>query len=199
MPSTTSDQYAIILLAAGKSSRFGEPKQLLPYKGSTLIRSATTVALEISNLVIVVTGAEDEKIKAALHDLPVIIAYNKEFKTGIASSIREGIIVAKKEFSVLKGIILLVSDQPYISSSVLNQLIEKVKETNKGIIACAYSDTLGTPVLFQHKFLNKLLHLKGDSGAKKLIQQYMDETAIVHFPEGAIDIDTVKDYRALIN
>ena len=199
MPLTPLAQYAIILLAAGKSTRFGKPKQLLPYKGSTLIRSATMVALEISNQVIVVTGAENEKIKTALHDLPVIFAYNKEFETGIASSIREGIIVAKKEFGLLNGVILMVSDQPYVSSVVLNQLIEKFKETNKGIIASAYSDTFGIPVLFHHKFFNELLHLKGDSGAKKLIQQYMDETTVVNFPEGKVDIDTTENYRSLLD
>lgn len=192
-----SNQYGIILLAAGKSSRLGIPKQLLLQDGSTLIKRAATIALEITNNVVVVTGAENEKVEKELRSLPLQIIHNTAFEEGIASSIRIGITSSAVFFGELRGIIFIVCDQPYLSANLLQKLLETAVQTNKGIVACAYADTLGIPVLFQSKYFDRLLNLKGDVGAKKIIQESPEDVATVDFPLGNVDIDTMQDYENL--
>jgi molybdenum cofactor cytidylyltransferase len=193
-----SNQYGIILLAAGKSSRLGMPKQLLLHDGATLIKRAATIALEITNNVVVVTGAETEKLEKELRSLPLQIIHNTAFEEGIASSIRIGITSSAVFFGGLRGVIFIVCDQPYLSASVLRKLLETSVQTNKGIVACAYADTLGIPVLFQSEYFDRLLNLKGDVGAKTIIQESPEDVATVDFPLGNVDIDTMQDYENLI-
>ena len=88
----------------------------------------------------------------------------------------------------------MVCDQPYLSPSLINQLIQKATETNSTIVAAVYAGTIGTPVLFSKNFFPMLLELKGDNGAKKLIKENPNEIATVNFPRGEIDIDTTNDY-----
>jgi molybdenum cofactor cytidylyltransferase len=192
------NEYAIILLAAGKSSRLGTPKQLLLYEGYSLVKRAATIALEITNKLMVVTGAENEKVEQELSSLPVQIIHNTAFEEGIASSIQIGIISIVKFFKEVNGVILIVCDQPYLSASTLQKLVETASQTKKGIVACSYGDTLGIPAYFQDKYFDRLLKLKGDHGAKKIIMENMEDVAIVDFPVGNVDIDTVRDYMNLM-
>jgi molybdenum cofactor cytidylyltransferase len=96
------------------------------------------------------------------------------------------------------AVILMVADQPYVSATLLNQLIEQYLTKDQPIVASKYGETLGTPVLFDKRFWNELLQLKGDEGAKSLIYKYIDQAGIVPFPGGDIDIDTRDDFNNLI-
>lgn len=189
--------YGVVLLAAGKSSRLGKAKQLLEFKGESLVRRAATLALKISNKVIVVVGAQEDKIKEELIGLNIFLCINKDYEQGIASSIHEGVTAMQKRFPQITGIIFIVCDQPFISADLLKQLIESSELSNKGIAASSYGETVGTPVLFRKKYFSVLIQLRGDQGAKKIIQNNIDDVATVAFPEGIIDIDTVEDYEAL--
>src|SRR5215216_5360711 len=133
MQSILSNEYGIVLLAAGKSSRLGRPKQLLPFEGSTLVKKAATLALEISNKVVVVTGAETEKLEEDLGALPLHMTYNPFFEEGIASSIRTGVTTLVKIYGQMAGAIFIVCDQPYLQADLLQQLIDTAHKTNKGI------------------------------------------------------------------
>lgn len=189
--------YGVVLLAAGKSSRLGKAKQLLEFKGESLVRRAATLALEISNKVIVVVGAQEDKIREELIGLNIFLCINKDYEQGIASSIHEGVTAMQKRFPQITGIIFIVCDQPFISGDLLKQLIESSELSNKGIAASSYGETVGTPVLFQKKYFSVLIQLRGDQGAKKIIQNNIEDVSTVAFPEGIIDIDTVEDYEAL--
>lgn len=191
-------EYGIVLLAAGTSSRLGKPKQLLIFEGNTLVKKMAEVALKVTDKLVVVTGAHGEKISEELKELPAHIIPNDFFGEGIASSIRTGLQELLRAFETVQSVIFLVSDQPFVTSELLNSLIEKKEQTGKGIIASHYEGTLGTPVLLHQNFFQELLTLKGDAGAKKLIYQYPNEVVSVDFPDGAIDIDTVEDYQALL-
>jgi CTP:molybdopterin cytidylyltransferase MocA len=90
-----------------------------------------------------------------------------------------------------------VCDQPFISLTLVNQLLNIQQKTGKAIVACSYGDTVGTPVLFKSTFFPELLTLQGDAGAKKIIKQHSGAVATVTFPKGHIDIDTDTDYEAL--
>jgi molybdenum cofactor cytidylyltransferase len=192
--------YGILILAAGNSSRLGEPKQLLRYKGKTLISNVVDAATSVvPTRVTAVTGANAELISNELSKSSVSIVYNPHWQEGMSSSIRIGITHLKHKNPHLQGVILSVSDQPFVSSSLFLTLIETVKSTKKGIVASLYDNTFGTPVLFQKQYFDSLLCLKGVEGAKKLIKQFPEDVATIPFPQGGIDIDTQEDYRLLID
>ena len=194
-----SDAYAIVLLAAGKSSRLGRPKQLLEFGGSSLVKNAALIALQVSNKVIVVLGDQKDKIEREFNGLNLVTCFNNDYEKGIASSIHAGLLMARENFPKIKGVIFIVCDQPFISVAVLNQLIEQSEQKKKGIAACTYAGSFGTPVLFQRAYFSSLLKLQGDHGAKKIIQNNFQDVVTVNFPRGIKDIDTAEDYDALKN
>ncbi|HEY4206462.1 MAG TPA: nucleotidyltransferase family protein [Puia sp.] len=191
---------AIIILAAGNSSRLKKPKQLLPYQGSTLIGHITRQALLASlHPVVVVTGAFATEVNAALQDQPVEIVFNEHWKEGMASGIVTGLSKILTLHPGINAIIIAVADQPYISAALLQELTNKQTSTGKGIIACTYSDTIGTPALYSRHYFSELSSLSGNEGAKKLLKHYAEDIATIPFPLGHIDIDTEEDYQQLLS
>jgi molybdenum cofactor cytidylyltransferase len=189
--------YGIVVLGAGSSSRLGSPKQLLVFKGLSLIRRAAIIALEITHKVVVVTGAEAAKVQEEVEELPLTVIHNKDFKEGIASSIRLGLSTLVSQSDGLKGVIFTVCDQPYLSSDILKQLIDSAASSDKGIICCGYGGSVGIPVLFKGAHFDVLMNLKGDFGAKRIVQTHLYDTITIDFPAGDKDIDTPDDWRAL--
>jgi molybdenum cofactor cytidylyltransferase len=187
----------VVLLAAGKSSRLGEAKQLLTFEGQSFVRRAALIALQVSDKVIVVTGAQEDKIKTELSGLKLFTSFNKNHEEGIASSIISGLAAMQEKFPETEAVLFIVCDQPYVSSTILHRLIEKANQTGKPIVACSYANTLGIPVFFQKKYFPLLSQLKDDQGAKKIIQTNPDDVATIDFPEGVVDIDSIDDYEAL--
>lgn len=189
---------AIIILAAGNSSRLGRPKQLLKFKESNLLRNTISEALITTNsFVLVVTGADNLNIEKELNSSQVLLCFNEDWETGMASSIVKGLNELLKLNPDCEKCIFAVCDQPFVTSSIFENLINEYHKTKKGIIASAYSETLGTPVLFHKKYFNDLLELSGQDGAKKIIKKYLKDTVSVPFVKGDIDIDTEDDYNKL--
>ncbi len=189
----------IILLAAGESSRFGEPKQLLPYAGQTLLQHGLQVANDsIAHPIIVVLGAHADIIKKEINSGSTQVVVNAEWQEGMASSIRCGITALVGISAFTEGAILMVCDQPYINSTLLNILIETHENSSKPIIACSYAETFGPPTLFHKSIFPELLQLKGDVGARSILLQHINEVEVVLFPEGNLDIDTKADYQKLV-
>jgi molybdenum cofactor cytidylyltransferase len=189
---------AIVILAAGTSSRLGTPKQLLDYNGKNLLRHAVDTALETECAsVFVVLGANSELLRKELKDKPVTVLENTNWQEGMASSIRYGLEYITGTILRPDSIIFMVCDQPYVSSSLLLSLIEKKQEIKMPIVASSYEDKLGTPALFHRSFFPMLMELTGDKGAGKLIADNLDKVATVAFPKGITDIDTKEDYDLL--
>ncbi|NIJ52142.1 nucleotidyltransferase family protein [Dyadobacter arcticus] len=188
--------YGIIILAAGNSSRLGEPKQLLRYQHKTLIRHITEAALatDVSD-VVVVTGSNAPLIESELFGLSHHLAHNGGWQQGMGSSIQTGLSKLKSLHPALDGAIIAVSDQPFVTAPLFQSLIEQINASKTGIAASSYADTLGTPVLFNKKYFNALLQLSGNEGAKKLLLKYSQDVTSVPFPLGNIDIDTKEDYK----
>lgn len=188
-----------MILAAGNSSRLGEPKQLLSYKGETLLRKIAVTAISTGlSPVIVVLGAEQESIARTLEGLPVIPAYNPNWEKGMSGSLRAGLDKAEELVPELDALIFTVCDQPMVTTTLLLELLDTRRITGKPIVACAYKDARGTPALFDRSIFPALRELAGDAGARKLISTLGDQVATIDFPEGYIDIDTKNDYDALI-
>ena len=191
------EQFAIIILAAGSSKRLGYPKQLLPYSGHTLLHHVASEALKASNNVIVVLGSQAERIKEDMKDLSLRFLYNEEWEEGMSSSIRCGLSGVLEYWPSVDAVIIMVTDQPFVSSSLLEDMINQHRQLEKPIVACSYKDTIGVPALFDKSLFASLLELKGQSGAKKIIGLNRDLTATISFPKGYVDIDTSEDFDAL--
>lgn len=196
----TSYSYGIIILAAGNSSRLGEPKQLLKYQNKSLIQHVAESAIEaVGESVVVVTGSNYNLVTDELNGMLVHFAYNNDWQEGMASSIRTGVHKLLSINSSISGIIIAVSDQPFITSNLFLNLIAIADTSNNHIVASHYDDSIGTPALFKTKYFDFLLNLKGAEGARKLLKRFEDDITIISFPMGGIDIDTQEDYRNLLN
>lgn len=190
---------AVVILAAGQSSRMGQPKQLLKYQNKTLLQHAIDTAKQSSvQSIIVVLGSNADIILPETDVFGIQVVKNDDWQTGMASTIGCGIQTLRTQNTDVDAVILMVCDQPFATSDLLNSLIEKQKETGKSIIASQYGGTIGTPALFQKQFFTELMELKGDSGAKKVMMQDKDLLATVPFSKGSIDIDTIDDYKTLV-
>lgn len=190
---------AAIILAAGGSSRLGRPKQLLPYKGTTLLHHAVENALgSRCRPIVVVLGANAGECRASIADLPADIAMNENWQAGMGSSIAAGIAAITSMLEAPDAAILMLCDQPSLSPAHL-ELLADAFESGAGIAASEYGGSLGVPALFSRSFFSELAALDPSQGAKPLIAKYADRVAAIPFPAGDVDIDTPADYEALFN
>jgi molybdenum cofactor cytidylyltransferase len=178
---------AAVVLAAGGSTRLGQPKQLLVTGGETLVAHAVRVAREAGcEPVLVVSGA------VALNTTATVVM-NDNWQQGIGSSIGCGVRHIAAQQPPPDALLLLTCDQPRIDATLLRALIEAHAAAGKPIVASSYSDTLGIPALFDRSCWDELLRLPAESGAKPIITSDPARVAVVKFAGGAIDIDTPAD------
>ena len=191
---------AAIVLAAGSSSRMGESKQLLDIHGEKLLsRTVRTVSGSQIQDIVVVLGALQDAHRLILQDMQVDVIFNKHWKKGMGSSIKTGLKHLSQKHSNLEAVVIFVCDQPLLSVEIIADIIRKYRETGKPIIACTYADTPGVPVLFYSSLFEELMNLPDDQGAKKLILQNLSGVEQVPFRGGAIDLDTMGDYRNFLS
>ena len=195
----TMTQPAVVVLAAGQSSRLGTPKQLLRFNGKSLLQHSVQEALRTELPVIVITGSNSDLIKDDLKGFNITIVENKRWEEGMSTSIHCGLIALRNLNHDIDGIIFMVSDQPFVSATLLTNLLRAQNESGLPLAASRYAGRLGTPVLFHKNFFDALMDLQGDTGARKLIEKNKNLATEVSFPEGVIDIDTVEDYNALLH
>jgi molybdenum cofactor cytidylyltransferase len=189
----------VIILAAGSSSRLGRPKQLIEFQGKKLIqRSIESSQKSKADSLAVVLGWNPELIKTGFDSEYINFVINENWEEGMASSMQAGLrFLMEKECP--GQVILMLSDQPFVTSDVLNHLILEKKISGKGIVACSYSGTLGVPALFDQAYFEELLKLKSHEGAKKVILKNMPDVHSLDFPLGAVDLDTEADLIQLEN
>jgi molybdenum cofactor cytidylyltransferase len=192
-------KYAIIILAAGRSSRLGSPKQLLSYQGKNLLQHTIDIATE-SNIgpILVVLGSELEKIESSLAPAALTVVKNPNWESGMASSVVYGISKLNNLHPETEAVILMVCDQPFVNTNLLEDLVRKHEESGCSIVASSYENINGTPVLFHKEHFNELSMLNGDYGAKFLVKKYAESLQTISFEKGGIDIDTIEDYINLM-
>jgi molybdenum cofactor cytidylyltransferase len=198
-----------VILAAGGSSRLGQPKQLLTFRGDTLVRRAVRAAAEAGCIpIVVIVGDAGDEIKQslAIRDSRIAspsgregvadprVVENAEWQSGIGTSIRRGLELLPK---AVEAVLLLTCDQPFLDAAIVRQLIAAQEDTGKPIVASSYANTLGVPALFDRSCFDALLALADDAGAKAFILSRRDEVALVPFWRGEIDIDTPEDLERL--
>ncbi len=191
---------SVILLAAGSSSRMGQSKQLLDINGEPLLIRSIKKALECTpQHLIVILGANEQAHRDVIRDLPVSIIPNHYWKSGMGSSIKTGLNYLIRKSPETEAVIIMVCDQPGLTSDHLNALIKTFAQTKNPIVASSYSNTMGVPALFARSFFSNILMLKDEQGAKKIIEQFPERVTPVDFPEGIHDLDTAEDYQKYLD
>lgn len=185
-------------MAAGSSSRLGYPKQLVKFRGNSLLQHSIDVAESLElRCKILVLGAEAEKIKKEIDTRDFHIAFNENWEEGMGTSISKGISEALKFENDLDHILILLSDQPFVTKEKIQELISTHLNTLKSATFSEYAGEVGVPAIFSKVIFLKLKMLKGDNGAKKLLYEKDFEFGTVSFEKGNFDVDTTNDVEQL--
>ncbi|TJY34659.1 nucleotidyltransferase family protein [Pontimicrobium aquaticum] len=189
---------ATLIMAAGSSSRMGQPKQLLPWNNTTLIENAITNALQLdTSKTIVVLGANSEQIISKIESYPIEIIHNPNWEKGLGNSIAFGVNHIKNN-NPIDGVLVVLADQPLIHSSYLKEVVSVFNANKHQIIATKYPNgKSGVPALFDTFYLEELSIIDGDKGAKAILEKYADSVITIQLDTSILDVDTEEDYNKL--
>ena len=188
----------VILLAAGGSSRMGQPKQLLPWGEKTLIEHQVETLINVGNPVIVVLGNASESVIPLLEKYDIGISINKNWETGLGSSVVSGIMYVTENFPDAEGVMTTLLDLPLISVQHYQNLLKTFQPgTGQIIISTSADGWKGVPAVFDKCYFDELKALKGDEGAKNIIRKHMDKTIGMDCGVMLKDLDTPEDYQKL--
>lgn len=191
-----TENIAVVILAAGESSRMQQAKQLLPWGTSTLLGKAIKEALHSnSEKVYVVLGAKAETIQMQCNSTDVSWILNKNWKNGMGSSISCAINYLIQIKTDYDGILIMLCDQPLIDADYINKMISTFKGSNKKIVATVYKHSNGVPVLFDKKYLEDLSNLGGNIGAKQIIADNSKSVVSINPKGKEKDLDTMEEYK----
>jgi molybdenum cofactor cytidylyltransferase len=186
--------YAIVL-AAGASTRFGSVKQLVRVAGRPLMHTVVARAVDVAgSAVIVVLGSRAADLAPLLTHSPATIVINRDWREGMASSIRAG--VARLPSSC-NAVLLILADQAAVTAEDLKRLASAWRRQPQSIVAARYALTTGVPAIFPRSTFGDLTDLRGDIGARTLLQRHTDRIVRVPMPSAAVDLDTPEDLLAL--
>ncbi len=186
--------YAVVL-AAGEARRFGSTKQLAIFAGRSLVERAIRTAEDVCGpQTLLVTGNDWKNVAAACRPLQGFMIHNPEFTSGLASSLVAGI---RSVSGIADGVLLMLADQPLITAEHLGNLVDAWKASPDAICASSYADTLGPPVIFPGWCFPALLELRGDRGAKTVIDANSTKVVSIRLDEAALDIDSPDDLKTV--
>lgn len=197
-------QVGAVILAAGKAERFGAAKQLLKFNGRSLIENAIAAADAVGcDPALIITGAYHFELLEHISSLEnqdqlesIEIRQNPNWQRGIGSSIALAASTLKDRVDAL---LFIACDQPYIDAALLNELITAFDNAHYKIAASKYGSTFGIPAIFSSQMFEQLQELPQNKGAKSIIQTNLNQTILIDFPRGEIDIDTAQDYASLLS
>lgn len=194
----TAPKIAVLMLAAGEASRMQRPKQLLPWKETTLLNHSIETVSSLKNTsCYVVLGAYKDDISPTITDPSVSILYNENWQEGMGTSISFG-ITSIQSYGDFDAILIVLADQPLVTISYLENMIQIYASSKKGIVASKYEDNkLGVPVVFGARYFKHLVELKGDKGAKRILKTYQDDVYALQALDIVGDIDTPEAYERL--
>ena len=185
-----------ILLAAGQSRRMnGENKLLKKYKKKYLINHILSSLIKSKiNKVFVVLGFQNSKVKKIIaKNKKIRFVYNKNYKSGMASSIKAGLKRISKKNT---GFLIVQADMPLISKKIINSLCYAIENNNKEIVVPIYKINMGNPIGFKSSMIKILNKTKGDSGAKKMIKRNKKKLSLIKVNSKSIfkDFNTQRDF-----
>ncbi len=190
---------AAVILAAGASRRLGQPKQLLDYRSETLLGRAIRMADEAgATPVLAVLGAHFEPIRNSIRSTKAIAVHNDRWSQGIASSIHAGLRALDVCAPEVAGALLMSCDQPRLTVDHLRLLVESfTSQASPAIAASSYAGVVGVPAVFPRDAFGHLRLLRGDKGARSVIERPPCPVVTVEFIGGEVDIDSPQDLALL--
>lgn len=192
---TSGSSLHVVVLAAGASTRLGEPKQLVRLDGRPLLHTVVSRAVALAgHAVTVVVGAHAQQLTQLLRHSPASVIVNRQWREGLGSSIRAGVAALPP---ACDAVLLLLADQVAVSADDLKRLASAWKGQDGVIAASLYSGTVGVPAIFPRWCFSELMALHGDRGAQAVLHRHVDRLVRVRMPEAAIDIDTPEQLEAL--
>lgn len=184
-----------VILAAGGSTRMGRPKQLLRYRGQTLIRRVTELALALPlHEIVIVLGHRAEEMRHELQGLPIRSTHNPHWQRGMGSSIATGMAEIDPQ---ARAVLILLVDQPKLTPALVERIIH-AWEAGSELVVADYGNTIGVPALFGHEYFDALRQLDTQGGAKQILQAHAQDAVHIPFPGGNFDVDTPEDYERLM-
>lgn len=181
-----------IILAAGGSTRFGQPKQLLPVEGQPMVYRAAKAALAAGlDPVMVVIGAAGDQVRAVLQDLPVRIVVNPDWELGQSTSVLAGLRALPLRTGAA---IFQLADQPFVDDRLVSALVERWQTSGAPVVAPLIADRRANPVLFDRSTFPEFASLSGDQGARTILPKFKVEYLPWQDERAARDIDTMEDY-----
>ncbi|GLU44568.1 nucleotidyltransferase family protein [Allomuricauda sp. NBRC 101325] len=192
------ENIAVVVLAAGGSTRLGRPKQLVEFKGKTLLEHTMQEVIGLGfQTKILVLGSKNEEIQDKIDSNGFKVVINPNWEQGMASSIKIGLEAAITEEEELDHVLFLVSDQPFLERENLIKLVQTQLRENPKATYSQYGENIGVPAIFGKEAFPLLLKLKGDDGAKKLIYLEDFKFCTETFKKGGFDVDTEEDVQQL--
>jgi molybdenum cofactor cytidylyltransferase len=193
---------AAIVLAAGASTRYGQPKQLLPVGGKTMLQHVVDVVLASPvDQTIVVLGHRADEIEANVRqglltaaDTPADIVTNEEWEAGLSTSVQAGLRAVRPD---VQAALFVLADQPAITPEIIAALLGRYRETGASIVVPTYQGQRGNPALFDCSLFAELMKGRDDQGGRQLIDVYGDRIERVEVGSEAVlvDVDTEEDYN----
>ncbi|UOY06626.1 nucleotidyltransferase family protein [Muricauda sp. SCSIO 64092] len=196
MSKSRKGELAVLILAAGGSSRMGQPKQLLPWRGKTLLEYAIDEALEVTDHVFVVLGAHFSEIHHTIHEKNVEIVKNDLWEDGMGKSISKGIEHLMKNNSFKAALVMLV-DQPLLDRNHLLALTQLFQSSQNTMVCTDYNENLGVPAIFDQTLFPELGKLENDFGARHIIRSYGHSVPSIPSKGKFVDMDTWDAYKKL--
>lgn len=194
MPQAQQTVFAVVL-AAGTSSRFGGTKQAVEFDGIPLVRRALQTATRVcGDRVITVIGHDAANVLRSMQANSGFLVVNEDFESGLGSSIAAAARACPPQSDAL---LLMLADQPLVTADHLEALLHRWSGADNEIVATAYADTEGPPVLLPRATIGDLSRLTGDTGARALFRDTRFSLKTVRFEDAAVDIDTPSDLRRI--
>jgi molybdenum cofactor cytidylyltransferase len=184
-----------VLLAAGGATRFGSQKLVATLDGTPIVQLAARALAAATDISIIVVGNESTSVRAALGATEARIVENPDWAQGLATSLRCGIAAVPSEVAAA---IVSLGDQPGLDAAVARSLVARWRDTQSPIVTARYRGVRGHPVLFDRSMFGEIAALRGDAGAKLLIEQSPDRVAYVDIDSDVPrDVDTKEDLASL--
>ncbi|MCM4163181.1 MULTISPECIES: nucleotidyltransferase family protein [unclassified Arenibacter] len=189
---------AIMIMAAGMSSRMKAIKQLLPWEDSTLIGNALKNAQSSkATKVLTVLGANGQLIEKESDFSSTETVLNPNWRMGLGNSIAYGAKHLLGQDQDYDGILVMLADQPLIDNLYLNMLIDNFSSSKHSIVATKYADRVGVPAIFGKIHFKALMELNSDYGAREIIKTHQNDVLEVSADGKALDIDTKEEYEKM--
>lgn len=186
-----------IVLAAGRSTRMGAQKVLLPVDGRPMVRRVVDAAAgsRVARTIVVI-GHEADAVRTALKGATVVVTMNAAFGAGMSTSLQAGL---RATAGTCAAAIFLLADQPYVTSALLDEMIDRFLSTGSAIVRPAVGGTPANPVLMSSALFPEILEQRGDVGGREIVERHPGEVSLVSvdYPRICADVDTPVDYEAV--